>query len=79
MRPEHAVEKQRGNTMNHEEYLDHCSEQHDKALEAMANDYGNCSVCDESLLQAGGYADSGMCGPCCTGEADTFGEITEEL
>ena len=25
----------------------------------------------------GGYAGTGMCGPCCTGEADTIGEITE--
>lgn len=40
--------------------------------------FGSCMVCDAPLLQVGGFAGSGMCGPCCTGEADTVGEITEE-
>ncbi len=40
--------------------------------------FGNCMVCDTPLLQRGGFAGSGMCGPCCTGEADTIGEVTDE-
>ena len=41
------------------------------------NNFGMCDVCDEELLQEGGYAGSGMCGPCCTGDAGTIGEITD--
>lgn len=29
-----------------------------------------CEVCGEPY----NYAGSGLCGPCCTGEADTYGE-----
>lgn len=29
-----------------------------------------CEVCGEPY----NYANTGLCGPCCTGEADTYGE-----
>ena len=35
---------------------------------------GFCMVCGQPLLKPNGMAGTGMCGPCCTGEADTFGE-----
>lgn len=46
---------------------------------AQPDDYGEeeCLSCGAPLLQPGGYAGSGMCGPCCTGEADTIDEITD--
>jgi len=33
-----------------------------------------CIVCDQELGLRGGYAGTGMCGPCCTGEAETLEE-----
>ena len=33
-----------------------------------------CMVCNTNLGVAGGYANTDMCGPCCTGEADTITE-----
>lgn len=41
-------------------------------------DCGQCSVCSQPLYKKGGYADSGMCGPCCTGEAATLDELGDE-
>jgi hypothetical protein len=35
---------------------------------------GHCAVCGTPLCTRGGCAGTGMCGPCCTGEADTAGE-----
>jgi hypothetical protein len=35
---------------------------------------GHCVVCGTPLCTEGGCAGTGMCGPCCTGEADTAGE-----
>lgn len=32
-----------------------------------------CTVCDTPLIDKGGCGDTGMCGPCCLGEADTVG------
>lgn len=40
--------------------------------------FGTCVVCGQPLLQRGGFANTGMGGPCCTGEADTIDEVTEE-
>lgn len=34
-----------------------------------------CIVCNQHLGIPGGYANSGMCGPCCTGDAATIEEI----
>ena len=36
--------------------------------------HGNCAVCGAPLCTHGGCANTGMCGPCCTGDADTAGE-----
>lgn len=36
-----------------------------------------CIVCETPLGIPGGMAETGMCGPCCTGEADTISEIGE--
>ncbi len=32
----------------------------------------NCVVCGQKLGLNGGYAETGMCGPCATGEAATI-------
>lgn len=37
-------------------------------------DPDKCTVCDTPLIEPGGCAGSGMCGPCCTGDASTAGE-----
>ena len=37
-----------------------------------------CTACGTPLLQRGGYGGTGLCGPCCTGEADTVDEITPD-
>lgn len=31
-----------------------------------------CSGCGNTLFEPGGFAGTGLCGPCCTGEADTI-------
>ena len=33
-----------------------------------------CFTCDQKLALPGGYSETGLCGPCATGEAETFGE-----
>ncbi len=33
-----------------------------------------CMVCECKLTIPGGYYGTGMCGPCCTGEAQTLSE-----
>jgi hypothetical protein len=40
--------------------------------------YGTCDVCGQQLFKIGGYAGSGMCGPCCTGDSSTIDEVGEE-
>ena len=40
--------------------------------------FGQCSSCGQPLYKKGGYAGSGMCGPCCTGEAATIDELGDE-
>jgi hypothetical protein len=40
-------------------------------------DFDVCEVCKTALSKSGGYANSGMCGPCCTGEAETLEEFGE--
>lgn len=42
------------------------------------SDCGKCSVCKQQLYKKGGYGGSGMCGPCCTGDASTIDEVGEE-
>ena len=37
--------------------------------------FGHCNVCGTPLCTKGGCANTGLCGPCCTGEADTAGEF----
>ena len=34
-----------------------------------------CEVCDTPMTKLKGYAGTGMCGPCCTGEAATLDEF----
>ena len=36
-----------------------------------------CSVCGQTMTMQGGYADTGLCGPCATGEAATLEEFGE--
>jgi hypothetical protein len=35
----------------------------------------HCLTCGIPMTQKSGYADTGMCGPCATGESDTFEEF----
>ena len=37
-------------------------------------DAQQCIVCGGKLYLRGGYAHTGMCGPCCTGDAETAQE-----
>lgn len=39
-------------------------------------DYGKCTVCDAKLLQRDGFLNSGLCGPCCLGEADAVYDVS---
>jgi hypothetical protein len=36
---------------------------------------GRCRACEQPLFKKGGYGGTGMCGPCCTGEAETLEEV----
>ncbi len=36
---------------------------------------GRCLVCETPLTLKHGYAHSGMCGPCCTGDSSTLEEF----
>jgi hypothetical protein len=36
-----------------------------------------CLVCDQEMTKPGGYAGTGLCGPCATGEAATLDEYGE--
>ncbi len=36
-----------------------------------------CEVCEQPLGLTGGYSGTGLCGPCCTGEAETAEEKYE--
>jgi hypothetical protein len=36
-----------------------------------------CSVCGCELCLPGGFGETGMCGPCCTGESATLSEFGE--
>jgi hypothetical protein len=40
-------------------------------------DAGGCKSCGQLLYIEGGYAGSGLCGPCCTGDADTGSQAGE--
>lgn len=35
---------------------------------------GKCAVCGQPLGKSGGYGETGLCGPCATGEAETLSE-----
>ncbi len=48
-----------------------------KPTTAPGMDCGVCIVCNTDLGIPGGMADTGMCGPCCTGEAETLSELGE--
>jgi hypothetical protein len=39
--------------------------------------FGVCESCGQPLDKTGGMAGTGLCGPCCTGESETLGEIFE--
>ena len=45
-------------------------QEHDETTESVAA----CVVCGAPLIERGGCAGSGMCGPCCLGDASTVGE-----
>jgi hypothetical protein len=38
---------------------------------------GQCDCCEQPLFKKGGYAGTGLCGPCCTGDASTIDEAGE--
>lgn len=40
--------------------------------------HGTCASCDTALLNARGYAGTDLCGPCCTGEADSATDVCAE-
>lgn len=37
-----------------------------------------CLTCKTPLAQPGGFYGTDLCGPCCTGEADTHGHLSYE-
>jgi len=43
--------------------------------ETLFNENQKCDCCDTPLGVPGGYGNSGLCGPCCTGEAKTLREF----
>jgi len=47
-------------------------------MEEFKKSTGCCSVCKQSLYKKGGYGGTGMCGPCCTGDASTIDEAGQE-
>lgn len=46
-----------------------------KAIKGVRRD-SQCSTCGTWLLQPGGFHATGLCGPCCTGEAETIATLT---
>lgn len=40
--------------------------------------FGECLSCGTPLLENGGFHETGLCGPCCTGEARTAGMLSSE-
>jgi hypothetical protein len=40
--------------------------------------HGRCDGCNVPLLQPHGYEGAGLCGPCCTGEADSLEQVSYE-
>jgi hypothetical protein len=45
-----------------------------RICKACGHVYGRCFVCKAPLIEPTGCAGSGLCGPCCTGDASTAGE-----
>lgn len=43
--------------------------------DAVLNENQKCDCCDALLGVLGGYGNTGLCGPCCTGEAATLSEF----
>lgn len=60
--------KRKGNRNQHADRREH---DHD---EPKSFHFGHCAVCGTPLCTQGGCAGTGMCGPCCTGDAATAGE-----
>ena len=65
--------------MSQESRCEHRRRRHKRKQEANTDTKsfvgnGHCAVCGTPLCTKGGCANTGMCGPCCTGEADTAGE-----
>lgn len=48
-----------------------------KSKSEIGRSFGTCMVCGQPLGIEGGMADTDMCGPCCTGEAETLSEFGE--
>ena len=40
--------------------------------------FGRCLSCETPLGKPGGYESTKLCGPCCTGEAETVSDFTVE-
>ena len=55
-------------------------ERNRKQAEERAEKQGkwNCTVCGAKFSKRGGYAGTDLCGPCCTGEAETIEEFGTE-
>ncbi len=45
-----------------------------KAIAAALSKQARCEVCEIPLIDEGGCGGTGLCGPCCTGDASTVGE-----
>lgn len=43
--------------------------------DAVFNENSKCDCCDVQLGRPGGYGNTGLCGPCCTGKAKTLSEF----
>lgn len=48
----------------------HC----EQIAERRRNGSTHCDACGQELGLRGGYSGQDLCGPCCTGEADTLDE-----
>ena len=61
---------------DHEKHV--CSKHPSKGpFQVQGNGFGMCESCKTPLFIPGGYGGTGLCGPCCTGEAETLEEMGE--
>ena len=56
---------------------DLCENCGDPFADCECGEESTCAACGQALGLPGGMAGTGLCGPCCTGEAATVEEIGE--